>query len=93
MSDPANNDLNSNRMSVYQQLCSSYQEIDAFRAELLERLPLATGAGGILLLYVTGNAALPTATIKVLPGIGLFGFVIRAGYSLTKFTESQNATH
>ena len=67
-----------NRLStVYQQLCSSYHEIDSFRAQLLGRLPLATGAG-IGLLYVT-NGSLSDETKGFLPAIGLFGFVVTLG--------------
>lgn len=70
---------NSNLLSVYQQLCISYQEIDTFRSQLLGRLPLATGAG-IFLFYVTSNqGGFADVTIKALPAIGLFGFVVTLG--------------
>lgn len=68
---------NDNLLNVYQQLCNSYQEIDSFRAQLLGRLPLATGAG-IFLLYAT-NGDLPQETKNFLPAIGLFGFVVTLG--------------
>jgi hypothetical protein len=73
MSEP-----NSNLLKVYEQLCSSYQEIDSFRAQLLGRLPLVTGTG-IFLLYVTGKEPLPPETKAFLPAIGLFGFVVTLG--------------
>ncbi len=64
-------------LNVYQQLCSSYQEIDSFRAQLLGRLPKATGAG-IFLLYAT-NGNLSDDTKAFLPAIGLFRFVVTLG--------------
>lgn len=66
-----------NLRAIYQQLCSSYQEIDSFRAQLLGRLPLATGAG-IFLLYVT-NDEVPDKTQAFLPAIGVFGFAVTLG--------------
>ena len=69
---------NNNLVNVYEQLCRSYHEIDNFRAQLLERLPFATGAG-IFLLYVTGNESLPPKTQTFLPAMGLFGFVVTLG--------------
>jgi hypothetical protein len=48
--------LDDNRLlNVYQQLCSSYQEIDSFRAQLLGRLPLATGVGAGIFLSRDGT--------------------------------------
>jgi hypothetical protein len=66
-----------NLIKSYEQLISSYQAIDHFRAQLLERLPLATGAG-IFLLYATTDTLNPD-TQAFLPAIGLFGFVVTLG--------------
>jgi hypothetical protein len=46
-------DINDNRRTAYDQLCTSYHAIDDFRAKLLGFLPLVTGGGLILL---TGQA-------------------------------------
>jgi uncharacterized protein len=56
----------------YQQICNSYHNISDFRAKLLALLPLATGAGGILLLREREQ-------VRALGPIGLFGVVVTAG--------------
>lgn len=81
-----------NLLSSYQQIISSYQAIDNFRAQLLERLPLATGAGGILLLYFSKDGSLSEDTIKFLPFIGLFGFVITVGLFVYEFYGIRKCT-
>ncbi len=61
---------------VYQQLCTSYHNIDDFRAKLLGFLPLATGGGIFFLL----NANISEATLqKYAPPIGLFGYAVTLG--------------
>jgi len=59
---------------VYQELCSSRQAIDDFRAKLLGFLPLATGGGIFLLLNSLNDVAK-----QLLGPIGAFGFVITLG--------------
>jgi hypothetical protein len=82
----ANTDL----LTSYQQLVSSYQAIDNFRAQLLARLPLATGAG-IFLLYAT-NGAIPDETKAFLPAIGLFGMVVTLGLFVYEFYGIKKCT-
>lgn len=73
----ADNDL----MTGYQQLVSSYQAIDNFRAQLLGRLPLATGAGIFLLYAADGNLSDEMRKLlpRLLPYIGLFGIIVTLG--------------
>jgi hypothetical protein len=59
---------------VYQQLCTSYHNIDSFRAHLLALLPIATGGGIFLLL---------NKDINFLKGfflfVGIFGALVTLG--------------
>ena len=86
---------NDNLMTSYKELIGTYRAIDTFRAQLLERLPLATGAG-IFLLYAT-DGALPDETTSFLPAFGIFGFVVALGlfvyeyYGITKCTALINS--
>lgn len=66
--------------TAYLELCKTYHAIDDFRGKLLGFLPLASGAGILLLVneaFVNGakrSSAMPYA----LP-IGLFGFIVTLG--------------
>ncbi len=59
--------------SVYSEICKSYHAIDDFRAKLLALLPIASGAGGLLILS-------EKETVKDYLGpIGVFGAVVTLG--------------
>ncbi|HYN24631.1 MAG TPA: hypothetical protein VES69_06250 [Pyrinomonadaceae bacterium] len=59
--------------SVYSEICKSYHAIDDFRARLLALLPVASGAGGLLILA-------EKETVKDYLGpIGVFGAVVTLG--------------
>src|SRR5204863_7619587 len=60
---------------VYQELCTSYRAIDDHRLKLLSLLPLATGAG--ILVLSDGGKSAPTAGVAA--AVGLFGIVITLG--------------
>ena len=64
-----------NLKSVYGQLCDSYRAIDDIRMKLLGLLPIATGAG--ILVLTKGGASTPAKGLS-LP-IGLFGLVVTLG--------------
>jgi hypothetical protein len=67
-------DINDNRKTAYDQLCTSYHAIDDFRAKLLGFLPLVTGGGLILL---TGR---PDAVRRDFFGpVGLLGIAVTIG--------------
>lgn len=67
--DPRSEDLR----SVYAEICKSYHGIDDFRARLLALLPIASGAGGLLILA-------DKDTVKNFLGpIGIFGALITLG--------------
>ena len=58
---------------VYSEVCSSYHAIADFRAKLLALLPVASGAGGLLILA-------QKETVKEFLGpIGLFGAAVTVG--------------
>ena len=59
--------------SVYAEVCKSYHAIDDFRARLLALLPIASGAGGLLIL------AEKDTVIDYLGPIGVFGALITLG--------------
>lgn len=62
-----------NLRSVYAEICRSYHGIDDFRARLLALLPIASGAGGLLILA-------DKDTVKDFLGpIGIFGALITLG--------------
>ena len=67
-----------NLKDVYQQLCDSYRAIDDIRMRLLGLLPIATGAG-ILILSDGGTRAPATGVSAV---VGLFGIVVTLGLFL-----------
>jgi len=73
-----------NLRAVYQQLCSSRQAIDDFRAKLLVFLPLVTG--GIFLLLNTLND-------EAKQFFGVFGFVITVGLYFYEFLASLKCDH
>jgi hypothetical protein len=59
--------------TVYTEVCRSYHAIADFRAKLLALLPIATGAGGLLILT-------RAETVKqYLTPIGIFGAVVTLG--------------
>jgi hypothetical protein len=59
--------------AVYSEVCKSYHAIADFRAKLLALLPIASGAGGLLILAEKD-------TVKVYLGpIGLFGVAVTLG--------------
>lgn len=71
MNDQPNDDLK----ATYQQVCESYRAIDEMRTKLLGLLPLATGAG---ILVLSGrNSAGPPAALAA--GIGSFGILATLG--------------
>ena len=69
------------RRMIYERVCESYHAIDDFRLKLLGSLPLATGAG--VLILVRGEIKLgdetATSAKEFLAAIGLFGLVITLG--------------
>jgi hypothetical protein len=75
---------------AYQQLCTSYHNIDDFRAKLLALLPIAAGGGIFLLLSKETDIAslakylLPIAVYGALVTLGLFAYEI---YGISKCTE------
>lgn len=71
MDDPSKEGL----LTIYQQLCESYRAIDESRTKLLSLLPLATGAG--ILVLSGGGKALPELGLS-LP-VGLFGIIATLG--------------
>ena len=73
--DAAENPKAGNLKTVYDQLCDSYRAIDDIRMKLLGLLPIATGAG-ILVLTTGGKSAPPRGL--ALP-IGLFGLIVTIG--------------
>jgi hypothetical protein len=79
MSEQAKDDLK----AVYQQVCEGYRAIDDLRAKLLGLLPLATGAG-ILVLSSRGSAvpspgvAAAVGVFGVLATLGLFSYELHA---------------
>jgi hypothetical protein len=74
-SDAADNLKTGHLMSVYNQLCDSYRAIDDIRMKLLGLLPIATGAG---ILVLTGGGKSTPARGLSLP-IGLFGLIVTIG--------------
>jgi hypothetical protein len=72
---------NADRRMIYERVCESYHAIDDFRLKLLGSLPLATGAG--VLILVRGEIKLgdetATSAKEFLAAIGLFGLVITLG--------------
>lgn len=73
--EASNPDAAENLRLVYNQLCDSYRAIDDIRMKLLGLLPIATGAG-ILVLTGGGKSAPPRGLS--LP-IGLFGLIVTIG--------------
>ena len=62
-----------NLRSVYSEVCHSYHAIADFRARLLALLPIASGAGGLLILAEKD-------TVKAYLGpIGVFGAAVTLG--------------
>ena len=64
---------------IYQELCSGYRAIDDFRAKLLGFLPLATGAGVVLLSDAFTDQEKRALVTPFLGPIGAFGFVVTLG--------------
>jgi hypothetical protein len=60
---------------VYQQLCDSYRAVDDIRMKLLSLLPLATGAG--ILVLSDGGKTTPTTGVSA--AVGVFGLVVTTG--------------
>ncbi|HVF87003.1 MAG TPA: hypothetical protein VM866_05405 [Pyrinomonadaceae bacterium] len=65
-----------NLRSVYAEVCNSYHAIADFRAKLLALLPIASGAGGLLIL-----AEKETLKEYLVP-IGVFGAAVTLGLFL-----------
>jgi hypothetical protein len=61
--------------AVYQQVCDSYRAIDDSRAKLLGLLPLATGAG--ILVLSNGGKGAPGWDLSL--AVGLFGILATLG--------------
>jgi hypothetical protein len=59
--------------SVYSEICKSYHAIDDFRAKLLALLPIASGAGGLLILSKKDMVK------DFLGPIGIFGAIVTLG--------------
>lgn len=70
-------------LAAYREVCHSYHAVDDFRAKLLALLPIASGAGGILLLT---NDALR----EHLGPIGLFGLAITFGLFVYEYRGLNN---
>lgn len=64
-----------NVAQVYQQLCDSYRAVDEIRMKLLGLLPVATGAG--VLVLSDGGRSAPAASVAA--GIGVFGVLVTLG--------------
>jgi hypothetical protein len=65
--------------AIYQELCNSYRAIDDFRTKLLGFLPLATGAGVVLLSDTLTDDKKRSFVMPFLEPIGLFGLVVTIG--------------
>ena len=72
--------------SVYEEICRHYHGIDDFRARLLALLPVASGAGGVLIL-----AEKETVRDHLGP-IGLFGAVVTLGLFVYELRGMQKCT-
>lgn len=71
----------SDGLALYERVCESYHAVDDFRMKLLGLLPLATGAGALLLLNSkidVGDGKTVTEA-RFLGAIGAFGFLITLG--------------
>ena len=69
-----------NLRSVYAEICNSYHGIDDFRARLLALLPIASGAGGLLILAdrdTVRDYLGPIGVFGALVTLGLFIYEIR----------------
>src|SRR5438552_9751159 len=66
-------------MTAYQELCNSYRAIDEFRTKLLGFLPLATGAGIVLLSDALTDEKKKQVAEEFLVPIGIFGFAVTVG--------------
>jgi hypothetical protein len=62
-----------NLRTIYSEVCRSYHAIVDFRAKLLALLPIATGAGGLLILTRADTVK------QYLAPIGIFGAVVTFG--------------
>jgi hypothetical protein len=71
---------------AYTQVCASYAGITEFRGKLLTLLPLATGAGGLLILREWRP---PSSSSAYLAPVGLFGVVVTVGLYLYEFRGVQ----
>ena len=65
----------------YEEICKSYHAIDDFRAKLLALLPIASGAGGALLL------ANKDTTTKYLTPLGILGVIVTVGLAIYEFNQ------
>ena len=68
-----------NLKAIYQELCNSYRAIDDFRTKLLGLLPLATGAGVVLLSDALTDDKKRSFVMPFLGPIGLFGLTVTIG--------------
>jgi hypothetical protein len=71
---------------AYEQVCASYTGITDFRGKLLTLLPLATGAGALLILNESSSNSSPST---FLGPVGLFGIIVTMGVYLYEFRGIQ----
>ena len=69
-------------LASYREVCASYKAIDDFRGRLLALLPLASGAGGVVLLTANGKH-------EHLSAIGLFGLAVTIGLFIYELRSIQ----
>lgn len=74
--------------TLYAQLCTSYHQVDDFRAKLLGFLPLASGAAIVGLLNTEHKGAVTPYLLE----IGLFGALITLGLLIYELKGIQKCT-
>lgn len=71
---------------AYLELCKTYYAIDDFRGKLLGFLPLASGAGMLLLVNdAFVNEAKRSFAMQYVLAIGIFGFIVTLGLFFYEF--------
>jgi hypothetical protein len=65
-----------NLRTIYSEVCRSYQAVADFRAKLLALLPIATGAGGLLILTRADTVKQYLAPIGIFGGLVTFGLFV-----------------
>jgi hypothetical protein len=90
MTAQINNEFaNPNIVVAYNQLCTSYYNIDGFRQKLLSLLPLASASGIFFLAGNTGGSITPC----MLTTSGIFGVSITLGLLIFEIHGIRQCTH